>query len=96
MTISSHTNNQTVNTQTVTLTGEAVGGVASVTVMVGNNTYQANVSNGVWSATVTLQPGANDVWVIAYPSDANCSPVQIDIVIKYNNMGMCHGTVSCT
>jgi hypothetical protein len=83
LTISSHTNNQTVNNSPITLTGLVAGGVLKVDVMVGNTVYQATILNGVWSVTVPLVVGANSIWVKAYPIDNDCSPVQKDIVVNY-------------
>ena len=55
-----------------------------VDVMVGNTVYHATILNGVWTVTnVVLTQGTNSIWVKAYPIDADCSPVQKDIVITY-------------
>jgi cysteine-rich repeat protein len=85
VTLTSHTNNQTVNAQTVTLTWTAQWAVGSVVVIVWTTSYTATVVNGVWSATVQLQTGANNIWVKAMHTNGNqsCSFI-LDIVLNYN------------
>gem|GEM_PF-5318881 len=84
LTISSHVNGQVVSNSPITLTGTVQGGVDHITVMVGTNMYTATIVNGVWSVTaIPLLVGINNIWVKAYPIDTDCSPVQKDIVIKY-------------
>lgn len=84
VTLTSHTNNQTVNSQTVTLTGTVQGAVGSVVVIVGTTSYTATVVNGVWSATVQLAPGANNIWVkwMHTNGNQNCTYI-LDIVLVY-------------
>jgi hypothetical protein len=82
LTITSHTNNQTVNSGTITLTGQVAGGVQKVDVMVGTTVYPTTISNGVWSVNVPLASGANEIWVKAYPTDTDCLPVQLDITVN--------------
>jgi hypothetical protein len=76
------------------LTGLVQGGVLKVDVMVGRITYQATIVNGVWSVTVPLVAGENDVWVKAYPIDADCTPVQKDIIVKYTINNVCTAPIN--
>jgi cysteine-rich repeat protein len=83
LTITSHTDNQNVTVRLITLTGQVSSGAQKVDVMLGTTVYPTTISNGVWSVSVSLQEGANEIWVKAYPNDADCSPVQLDINVNY-------------
>lgn len=97
VTLTSHTTNETVNTQTVTLTGTVQWAVGSVVVIVWTTSYTATVVNGVWSATVQLQPGANNVWVkwMHTNGNQNCTYL-LDIVLNYQPATMCPNPVTVT
>jgi cysteine-rich repeat protein len=97
VTLTSHTNNQTVNTQTVTLTWTVQWAVGSVVVIVWTTSYTATVVNGVWSATVQLQPWENKVWVKAMHTNGNPNCTQtIDLVLKYETTTLCPNPVTLT
>jgi hypothetical protein len=87
LTITSHANNQTVNTSSITLAGTATdsgaggSGVTSVTVngtaATGGTATGNNTAN--WSRTVTLLAGANLITVVAVDGANNARTSQITI-----------------
>lgn len=90
LTLTSHTYNQTVSTPTVLLTGTVQGAVGSIIVMVGSATYPATIVNGVWSATVQLQTGVNNLRVKAIHTNGqqDCQFI-LDFTLTYQPGTMC-------
>lgn len=96
LTVTSHINNQLMHTWTITLTGSVQWGVEKIEVMLGNTLYRATIANSVWTVIVPLSSWANSIWVKAYPNDTDCSPVQKDLVLRYQPtppVTMCFATV---
>ena len=87
LTITSHTNGQTVSTATIIVKGTATdsgrgnSGISSVTVnavrATGDTATGAGTAN--WSRTVALNPGANTITVIAKDSKANSTTRSITV-----------------
>jgi peptidyl-Asp metalloendopeptidase len=91
LTISSHTNNQTVTTSSITISGTATdsgrgdSGILSVTVngvaaTGGTATGSATAS---WSRTVTLSSGANTITVVAKDNSAAQNSTTSTITVKF-------------
>ncbi len=83
--ITSHTNNQTVTTPTVLLTGTVDGGVANVTITLSGTTggFPATVNGTTWSVLLPVQVGPNTFIVTALPSDPYCFIVHTAITLIY-------------
>lgn len=81
--VTSHTNNQQVTGNTVTLSGVVSGNVSAVTV----NGNAAAVSGGVWTITANLQSGTTTFTINAYSTDADCTPVTTTLILNTPNGG---------
>ncbi len=83
--ITSHTNNQVINTPSVLLTGNVEGGVAQVIVSLSGATggFPATVNGTTWSVLLPLQAGANTFIVTALPSDLFCFIEHATITLIY-------------
>ena len=90
--ITSHTNNQTVTTSPITVSGTASdsglgnNGISSVTVngvgATGGSAAGSATAN--WSQSITLSPGANTVTVVAKDNSANQNSTTGSIAVTYN------------
>ena len=78
--ITSHQDNQTVNSSPVTVSGTIDDNLAQVTI----NTIQANVSEGTFSASVPLSLGSNTITVSATDQANNNSTTTIHLVFADN------------
>ena len=94
LTLDSHTNGQIVSTSPILLTGTVIGGVSKVVITDGITTYTGTINGNVWSATVPLQVGINNFWVVAYPNDADCDIVMKDFTLIYKPGGVCENPVT--
>ena len=89
--ITSHTNNQTVTSSPITVAGTATdsglgnNGVSSVTVngvaATGGSAIGAATAN--WSRSVSLNPGANAISVVAKDASAAQNPTTVSITVNY-------------
>ncbi len=91
LTIASHTDNQTVTTAAITLSGTASdngtgnSGIAAVTVngTRANNDTAANGGTANWSLAVTLTPGLNSFNIVAKDNSANQNTTTRTLRINY-------------
>jgi hypothetical protein len=89
--ITSHTNNQTVTTSTITVAGTAsdseVGssGISSVTVngVAATGGTASGASTATWSRAVTLTPGANTIMVVANDASPTVNSSMVSITVTY-------------
>jgi hypothetical protein len=109
--ITSHTNNQDVNTSSITLSGTASdsgkgnNGIQKVTVNGVEASNGTATGNGTasWSQVVSLSPGVNTLTVIAYDNSSNYNPTSQTITIYYDlintiyvsRVGVCNGHSHC-
>jgi Concanavalin A-like lectin/glucanases superfamily/Domain of unknown function (DUF1929)/Bacterial Ig domain/Glyoxal oxidase N-terminus/Glucodextranase, domain B len=90
--ITSHTNNQTVATSSITVSGTASdsglgnNGISSVTVngvaASGGTATGSGTAN--WSRSVTLNPGANTITVVAKDASTAQNSTTVQITVTYN------------
>src|SRR4029453_9545085 len=90
--ITSHTNNQTVTTSPITVSGTASdsglgnNGIFSVTVngiaATGGTATGSATAN--WSQSVTLNPGANTITVVAKDNSTNQNSTTVSITVTYS------------
>jgi hypothetical protein len=90
--ITSHTNNQTVTTSPITVSGTASdsglgnNGISSVTVngvaASGGTATGSGTAN--WSQSVTLNPGANTIAVVAKDASSAQNSTTVQITVTYN------------
>src|SRR4030095_7265387 len=90
--ITSHTNNQTVTTSPITVSGTASdsglgnNGISSVTVNGVAATGGTAVGSGAanWSRSIALNPGANMITVVAKDNSTNQNSTTAQITVNYN------------
>lgn len=83
--VTSHINNQIINTPTVLVTGTVDGGVAQVVVSLSGTTgsFPATINGTTWSVVLPLQVGPNTFIVTALPSDPFCFIEHAQITLIY-------------
>jgi hypothetical protein len=89
--ITSHTNNQTVASSPITVAGTATdsgsgnNGISSVTVngLTANGGTATGAGTANWSRSVTLNPGANSIVVVAKDASAAQNSTTVSIVVNY-------------
>jgi hypothetical protein len=109
--ITSHTNNQDVNTASITLSGTASdsgkgdNGIQQVTVngVEASNDTATGSGTANWSKVVSLSPGANTLTVVAYDDSSSHNQTSQTITIFYDLIstiyvskdGVCNGHSHC-
>ena len=100
--ITSHTNNQTVTTSTITVVGTAsdgeVGnsGISSVTVngVAATGGTASGALTATWSRVVTLTPGANTITVVANDASPTVNSSTVSITVTYQPVTMFPSTTT--
>jgi Concanavalin A-like lectin/glucanases superfamily/Galactose oxidase-like, Early set domain/Bacterial Ig domain/Glucodextranase, domain B/Kelch motif len=90
--ISSHTNNQTVTSSPITVSGTASdsglgnSGISSVTVngVAASGGMAVGSGTANWSQSVTLNSGANTITVVARDNSTNQNSATVQITVNYN------------
>ena len=93
LSITSHSNGQTVTTSTITLSGTATdsgrgnNGISSVTVngVRADNDTTTGSGTASWSRAITLNQGQNTITVIAKDGSSNQNPITQSITVNYQS-----------